>query len=456
MRATFGVRGRLTAIAVLAVLLPVLVATLGLVLALHRTMSASLTTRAENQARDVAAVLAQDGLGSVERGASDFVDEGGRVQVLDGSGSVVFASTRSAQRPLTDLRPGLDSTQTSGGDAIPWPGRAIAPLIAARGVEAGGQRYTVVVAINQGPERDAVTTFGKAMLVGGPLVLAGTAVAAWLLVGRTLRPVEQIRRDAEVITTGHLDARVSVPGGDDEITRLALTMNDMLGRLEAGQQAQRRFVADASHELRSPLASLSMAVELADSPGGDVTWDEVAPVVGRETERLRQLVDDLLTLSKVDDAGRLPLARRVEVDLDEVVGAEVRRLTLTTDLDVRQDIAAARVLGDEHQLVRVVRNLTDNAARHAKSALALSVDAPVDGLIRVRVEDDGPGIAAEDRERVFERFLRLDSERSRHDGGSGLGLAIVAEVVRAHHGSVAVDNSPLGGARFTVSLPVTG
>ena len=294
------------------------------------------------------------------------------------------------------------------------------------------------------------------MLVGGPLVLAGTAVAAWLLVGRTLRPVEQIRRDAEVITTGHLDARVSVPGGDDEITRLALTMNDMLGRLEAGQQAQRRFVADASHELRSPLASLSMAVELADSPGGDVTWDEVAPVVGRETERLRQLVDDLLTLSKVDDAGRLPLARRVEVDLDEVVGAEVRRLTLTTDLDVRQDIAAARVLGDEHQLVRVVRNLTDNAARHAKSALALSVDAPVDGLIRVRVEDDGPGIAAEDRERVFERFLRLDSERSRHDGGSGLGLAIVAEVVRAHHGSVAVDNSPLGGARFTVSLPVTG
>jgi len=228
------------------------------------------------------------------------------------------------------------------------------------------------------------------------------------------------------------------------VGRLAETMNAMIARLESAQKVQRRFVADASHELRSPLATIGAGLELLqDSDPGTVR------TLRGETERLGRLVDDLLLLARADERGLQP--RRDEVDLDELVEAERSR---PYDDGVRTEVRTepVRVVGDRGQLVRVLRNLVDNAHRHAGSQVVVRLGRDGD-LAAIDVVDDGPGVPAADRTRIFERFVRLDDARARADGGSGLGLAIVAEVVAAHDGRVWVEEAPGGGALFRVRLP---
>jgi signal transduction histidine kinase len=224
----------------------------------------------------------------------------------------------------------------------------------------------------------------------------------------------------------------------------------MLDRLERSADLQQQFVADASHELRSPLASIRQTAEVARAHPGALPEGELAAAVLEESLRMQRLVEQLLLLTRADEGQVLRSPR--DVDLDDLVLAEARRVARSGLTVESSAVQAGRVRGDETSLGQVVRNLVDNAARHARSNMALGV-REVGGEVEVVVEDDGPGVPEDERERVFERFVRLDDARARDAGGSGLGLAIVAEIVHVHGGSVSVSASPLGGARFVVRLP---
>ncbi len=277
------------------------------------------------------------------------------------------------------------------------------------------------------------------------------AVVTWRVVGRALAPVEAIREEVEAISTEQLHRRVPDPPGDDEIARLATTMNRMLARLEEGQSRQRRFVSDASHELRSPVASIRQHAEVALQHPDSTDLHSLAEVAHEESLRLQRVVEDLLLLSQIDE-GTVRL-RLEPLDLDDLVHDEAARLRASTHLRVESDrVESARVLGDRDRLERLLRNLTENATRHARSTIGLSLH-PEPGSVVLTVEEDGPGIPEAERASVFDRFVRLEDARERDSGGSGLGLSIVREIATLHGGTVAALEGGLGGARFEVRLP---
>ena len=299
----------------------------------------------------------------------------------------------------------------------------------------------------------SLVTLGVAI----PVALLVLGVTTWLVVGRALRPVESMRREVDAVTAQSLSRRLPDPGGSDEIARLARTLNGMLDRLDSSATAQRRFVGDASHELKTPLATIRQHAEVALLHPGSIDGAALADTVLGEEARLTALVQGLLVLARADE-GALGVTRR-PVDLDDLVVAETARLRGVARPDGRGSLAVdatavgpARVDGDEGLLGQVVHNLVANAARHADTRVAVALDER-DGRAVLTVDDDGAGVAEADRERVFERFVRLDEARARDSGGSGLGLAIVREIVRVHGGSVSITTSPLGGARFVVDLP---
>jgi len=344
--------------------------------------------------------------------------------VLDASGGVVYSSQTSKRSPVASLRPSPGQTETAGRTRLPWPGDLAPPLTVAQGVSHAGEWYVVLASSSQGAQQEAVATTGVLLLAGVPLLTVLAGGVTWWLVGRALRSVELIRAQVEGMGSTHLGERVPVPATQDEIAHLASTMNGMLARLEAAQSAQRRFVADSSHELRSPLATLAAALEVAHGDESGRAWRDLAPILEVETGRMRDLVEDLLLLSKVDDRG-LRLTR-TDVDLDDLVDQEARRLRGLGHVHVACHLSPARVTGDERKLAQAVRNLTDNAERAAQMQVRLSVQRDGESALLV-VEDDGPGIAMADRARVFDRFVRLDESRSRSSGGSGLGLSIAQE-----------------------------
>lgn len=235
----------------------------------------------------------------------------------------------------------------------------------------------------------------------------------------------------------------------DEIAALATTMNDMLGRLERADAAQRAFLSDAGHELRSPLAGLSATLDLA-AGADDRTRRELVPVMVSEVDRMSALVADLMTLARGDD--RTLVTQRVDVDLDDVVLAEVQRLRLTSRHRVVLQVSPARVVGDARRLSQVVRNLLDNADRHARTTIRVEL-APGPEACVLRVDNDGPVVPAADRERIFDRFVRLEDARSREDGGHGLGLAISRQIAEAHAGRIVATVGPAGECRFELTLP---
>jgi signal transduction histidine kinase len=282
-------------------------------------------------------------------------------------------------------------------------------------------------------------------------------LATFFFVGRSLRPVEAIRQRVATITAQELHSRVPVPAARDEVASLAQTMNAMLDRLEASADAQRRFVADASHELRSPLATVQVGLDYLATTTTPANGLRQLQRMQAETERLGRLVADLLLLARVDEHG-LAL-RHDDVDLDDLALAERDRLHAQhPDLRVQARISPVRVRGDAGRLERALRNLGDNAARHAASKVTVAVWADAEGA-HLAVADDGPGIGSADRQRVFERFVRLDGSRTREDGGSGLGLPISKEIVVGHGGEICVADgldrlSDGGGAVLHVRLPL--
>ena len=277
-------------------------------------------------------------------------------------------------------------------------------------------------------------------------VLAG-ALVTWLLAGRALRPVRAITAQAATITGGTLSERVPVPASGDEIATLATTVNGMLDRLETDDVRRRRFVSDASHELRTPVAVLKSEAEVALRSPDRTDVEALASGVLEESTRMATIIDDLLSLARQDEGLAAPTT---EIDLDDIVLAEAGRLR-RVPVDVSA-VSAGRVLGRPDEFARVVAHLLDNASRHAAGRVEVSLTTTADGVI-LAVDDDGPGIPDADREAVFERFTRLDEARSRDAGGAGLGLAVVAGVVQRSGGVVRVESSRLGGARFVVSLP---
>jgi signal transduction histidine kinase len=248
-----------------------------------------------------------------------------------------------------------------------------------------------------------------------------------------------------------LAERIPVPPADDEVTRLAVTMNEMLDRLEAGQAAQRRFVSDASHELRSPLATITAALDLAHGRPDLLDHSLIDESLLPEAHRMQRLVGDLLLLARADENSAL--RNEVDVDVDDIVYDEADRVRTITGLRVSTDISHVRITGDPRALSRLVRNLVDNAIQHAHSDIRLECIRSANHA-EISVADDGPGVPLSERSRVFDRFVRLDSPRTRESGGAGLGLAIVAQIADAHHGTVEVGESLSGGARFVVRLPL--
>ncbi len=308
---------------------------------------------------------------------------------------------------------------------------------------------TIVVARSLQEADDAVRTAAVLLAVAVPLALVLIGTVVWIVVGRALAPVDRIRARVDAIDATALDRRVPTTGSGDEVDRLAATMNRMLGRVDDGVRARQRFVSDASHELRSPLATMRQFAELSKAHPDATMPGELADVVLGEGERMHGIVEGLLLLARLDEHG--PAARKA-VDLDDLAHAEVARVRALGRTVDGATIRVAPVAGDARLLGRALRNLVDNGMRHASSRIALG-SVVRDGRAMVWVDDDGSGVAASERERVFERFVRLDEARARDDGGSGLGLAIVREVARAHGGDAWIAESPLGGARFVLELP---
>ncbi|MEM8923533.1 MAG: ATP-binding protein [Actinomycetota bacterium] len=306
----------------------------------------------------------------------------------------------------------------------------------------------LVVAADVAEIRGVVSQIRRLLWLGGPMVLLVVTAAAWVLTGRALQPVRGITDRVAAISAGTLHERVPVPNSGDEIEELGTTMNAMLERLDADDRRLRRFVSDASHELRSPIAVLRSQAEVALRTEEETKVPDLAAGVLDESLRLERIVDDLLVLARGDEV-RGPIASGV-VDLDDIVLAEAardRRVPVDTGA-----VSAGRVAGTIDGCTRIVVHLLDNAARHAATTVLVGLRG-ADGWVELTVDDDGGGIPATERTRVFERFTRLEAARSRDTGGAGLGLAVVAATVSGFGGTVAAEESPLGGARFVVRLP---
>jgi signal transduction histidine kinase len=311
-----------------------------------------------------------------------------------------------------------------------------------------GVPVTIVVATAIDQFDHAANVLAVLLAIAVPVLVAVVAAVTWTVVGRALRPVDLMRRRVESTTSGETPV-VPFAEGDDEVGRLGRTLNDMVERLAASQARQVQFAGDASHELRSPLANMRVALEVAKAHPDQADWPALVDDMLLQGERMQDLVDDLLLLARTGSAA--PPSWREPIDLRDVVTEVLDRPSLRGAPIGADAMRPAVVLGGHRELARIVTNLIDNALRFASSRVTVSVSA-AGRWAELIVVDDGPGIPVADRDRVFERFVRLDDHRGR-PGGAGLGLPIVRELVTAHGGTVSVgDANP--GATFVVRLPL--
>ncbi|WP_422746015.1 sensor histidine kinase [Micromonospora sp. WMMD754] len=420
--------------------------------ALGWTLQRSVDEEALRTADAVALLTAEDALPDPLPVAGGQL----RVQVVDGQARIRAASIDADRLvPMLgpdELRPGQRQRLVVDGQRVGMSGPVRVVTVPAGTAQ---EPRTVLVAKSLSDVRHSLHVVRNLLLVGFPLLVAGLAVVAWRVVGATLRPVEELRSGAAEITGRAGTERLPVPAGQDEIHRLAVTLNDMLDRLAASRDRQRAFVADAAHELRSPLTNMRTELEVARRLGGDTDWPAVADDLLADTERLGRLVDDLLLLARLDEQAARP-SPVGPVELGGLLRAVAARYPSPPVRLVVPD-GAWWVEGDPGELRRVLVNLVDNALRHAHGAVELAVTGPAGAYHLVTVTDDGPGVPAADRERVFARFTRLDDARARDAGGAGLGLAIVRELVRRAGGTVELTDATPGavapGLRATVRLP---
>ncbi|MFD7228497.1 ATP-binding protein [Streptomyces sp. NPDC059881] len=450
-----SVRAKAALGATLVVAAALIAAGLAVVLVLQAHLTGQAGLQAEVAAREVAT--------QIDRGVAyyrlDLPDgEDSPVRVIDEDGRVLAAGEDLQAMSLTPSGGGDggdgddDEPRLRNGTATVDGKTAEYRFAAVRATDSAGDTVTVYAGVPLTTEQRAVGTVRDAMLIGLPVLLLVVGGVTWLVTRRALRPVEGIRAEMAAITASEdLSRRVPEPDSRDEVARLARTTNETLAALEASVERQRRFVADASHELRSPIASLRTQLEvgaahpdLLDVPGA------VA-----DTVRLQQLAADLLLLARLD-AGERP--GRARFDAVAMVHEEVARRGAADRLPVDVNVTVAAdeavdVVGSRGQLARVLGNLLDNAQRHASGEVSVTVRREGAERIVLAVADDGPGVPEAERERIFERFVRLDAARTRDAGGAGLGLAIARDVAHRHGGTLTVSGAPGGGALFELRLP---
>ncbi|MFG2428134.1 ATP-binding protein [Streptomyces sp. NPDC048590] len=473
-----SVRARAALGATLVVAVALTAAGLAVLLVLRGNLTDRAGLEAEVTAREVAGELAlgtpyaELELDDADSHPVQVTDEEGRVvaasedlEEISGTGTAADRPAPSAQVPApapdgddddqdedgedpgrgevsTDTPDFVNGTATVDGESQEYRFAAV------EATTRQGVTLTVHAGAPLAAEQEAVNTVRTSMLTGLPVMLLVVAGVTWLVTRRALRPVEGIRRELAAITASEdLARRVPEPESRDEIARLARTTNETLAVLEESVGRQRRFVADASHELRSPIASLRTQLEVG------AAHPELLDVPGavEDTVRLQALAADLLLLARLD-AGERP--GRTAVDLGALVREEVSQRVadrIPPQVSVA-DPGPFEVAGSRQQLARVIGNLLDNAERHAERSVALSVRAERQAVI-VEVTDDGTGVPEAERDRIFERFVRLDDARARDDGGAGLGLAIARDVAVRHGGTLAAGTAAGGGARFTLRLP---
>jgi heavy metal sensor kinase len=442
-------------------LLALIIAAVGafLVLRLHSDLVAATDGRLN-------AAVDQIALGYHTEGAPEARDVSSTVlsgkatasQVLDPAGRVVASfGDRVSQTPMlsqSEMRQALAGKRVYRTSSLGSRSRRY--RLVARATTHGGRRSAVVAGQSTASIDSSVHRLLTLLLLAWPVAVAATALGGWWLATRALRPIGRLTAEARQIGVERLAERLPVAATSDEVARLAETLNTMLARIEAGVAEQHRLIADASHELRTPLAA--MRAELEVSLRGDDLEPEAQSVLRstlEEVERLSSTVDGLLVLARAD---RAALALEVEsVDLAAVVGMAAGRLgslASSRDVQLELDLAPGRVRADPSWLGQAVGNLLDNAIKFSPTGGTVTVTTEGDAAeSRVTVLDEGSGIAPGDRERVFDRFYRIDPSRMRAAGGSGIGLSIVREIALAHGGRVWVEPGPRGGSSFTLALP---
>jgi signal transduction histidine kinase len=369
-------------------------------------------------------------------GGPEFSVRGARIdpesgQIVGAAGEDVFI--RSAPEPVGNVQ-----VFDRGTDVVAVGQEVVFP---------DGDNLKIGVSRPLEPVTESLDALRSTLWYVIPILMSAVGGITWLASHRALRPVQAITTQTRAITATNLSDRVPTPVARDDVHDLATTMNDMLTRLERSQQQQRQFIADASHELRSPVAASRAQLEVGLAHIDDTDWVRTASILLAEQEHLGHLVDDLLTLSRLDEQGIGPTS---PVRLDQVIAEEAERPhrnNVTVDTD-----RSGEVVGSRKLLARGLRNLVENADRYAESRVALTLSHDGD-LLRIDVDDDGPGVPVDQREQIFDRFSRVDESRQRdRGGGTGLGLAIVRQIVELHGGDVVCNDSPLGGARFTLTF----
>lgn len=448
---TWGVRRRAVAVAASLTAVALLAGGLLILLFLQRGVVSSAEVSARALSQELAASYRDQPIQAGALPRSPISYAGATVQIVDPQLRVVASS----QLPVQD---------TSYATSFPEPGKSVISspttwltlvdvddsITAATGFDSDGEKFAVVVAMSVAVQLDTVATVGVYLLVATPLLVALVGWGTSRVVAGALEPVSRIREQVDQITRDRLANRVDVPATEDEIAALARTMNAMLDRLDGADRAQRRFVADASHELRSPIASIGAAIEVINDEGPQV-WAELGGMIASENERLARLVDNLLALAKAEDGDR-----RLELracDLDELLEQELAVFRAASPLAVTAQIDPIQIRCDVVRIRQAVRNLLDNAGRFARSRVKVRCRPEAEDVV-IEVVNDGPPVPAEDRDRIFDRFVRLDEGRGRGAGGAGLGLAIVREHCRAHGGSVQADTDADGQCVFRMRLPV--
>ena len=413
----------------------------------------NLDQELRSRAQDVSALVARGGSLRATRGP--LIESGESfAETLTAKGNVVDATSPVDVRLVSagDLARALEEPVFSNRDSVPGldePARLLAvPLHDA------APARVLVVGTTRENRIETLHSLSTSFLVGGPIALALAGLGAYLLARATLRPIEQMRRRAQAISSSSLQERLPVPAADDEVARLGHTLNAMLARIEDGVERERNFVTDASHELRTPLALLKAELDLALRRGR--TTDELEDSIrsaAAETDRLGRIANDLLLLARSEN-GRLPL--RVErLDVGDVLESVRARFAPAAAEAQREVIVreqgAPIVRGDRLRLEQALGNLVDNALRHGDGAVVME-SVSRDGVLELHVRDEGEGFDPSYVDRAFERFSRGPGARSAE--GSGLGLAIAETVADAHDGDAHARNRDVGGADVWISLPL--
>jgi hypothetical protein len=447
-----GLRSRLTLLFALATALLVGVAAFGFVLQLRVSLDATLDTALDTRAAALAERLADTGPANLRL---DHDEE--PAQVLSPSGQVLASSSDlAAASPLTPAQ--LQAVLAGHG-----PVRLTADLAGERtrllAVLTPDTHLVLIAGLGTDISDAAAAHVENGLLIGGPAAVLVAGLGAWLLAGAALRPVERMRRQTATISAHDADAHLAVPATQDEIAALAVTMNDLLDRLRAALDRERGFVADAGHELRTPLAMLRAELELAGRPGRSrAELVEAVAAAGQETERLIRLSESLLLLARAEGGHSFLHARPTSVH--KLLSSAARAANAgAAERCVTVEVACPeRLTGttDPDRLRQAVDNLLDNAVRHSPPGRVVRLSACRLGsppILEITVRDHGPGFPPEFIPHAFERFSRADTSRARAEGGAGLGLAIVRAIVRAHGGGVSVRNHPAGGAVVELRLP---